>query len=953
MKKPTYIVAIGASAGGLEALSSFFEHTPLDGVAYVIIPHLSRDFKSRMAEILSKHSRLQVMEAQQGMLVLANNVYLIPNDKYMTISSGSLNLIDKDTHSLPHMTIDTFFTSLAIDQGDKAIGIVLSGVGSDGSRGAVAIENAGGAIMVQDPSTAKFDGMPRSAIEAVETKHIFSAQNLPAAIQRYVSSEDKRAFPAMTELELLGFTELIKSHYPFDFSNYKIGTLERRIRRRMAFHKITEIAEFLAFLQQHPEEMHPLISDFLISVTSFFRDPDAFQVMEERIIPEILSHKEKGDLLKIWVTCCASGEEAYSLAILVKEYILANKLEIEVKIFATDINENALKQASKGIYPETITSFVSPERIERFFDQVSGGYKIKTEIREMLIFARHDLTRNPPYCYVDLISCRNMLIYINPLLQRQIISKLAFGLNSRGFLFLGSSEHLSGVGDSFVEIDSKWKIYQSQSSHRKVNMDGQLAVPFVLPVPVPGERNDISLHMEKKSGAAVELAEVILSETGFSGVVIDKDGKVVHAFGDLGPYLKQERFKFDIRELLPEGISLAFSASFERVLESYKREKLDGIAYLSPQTGEPVLADMILSPFDDKKTGALSIIVFFKKNQVGSIPEKGVTFVMEAQTRNYIANIERKLMSSKTQIEELNESLFSTKEAMQSYNEELLSANEELQSANEELHSINEELETVNAAHKQTIAELSDLNDDLNNYFSSNVNGQLFVDRDILLKKFSPGAVSHINIRSSDIGRPLSNITTNVKFETIIKDIEKVLKDGKIVIKEIEGNTGRIYQVITGPYLKNESPDIHGAIITFYDVTELKRHQNDLDINAKLLDMALGASGIGTFSLNTKTGDLICSAEFKALMGMDCDAECSLELLSLHLEDGHRQSFMAEIQRAIDVAGKFQMEFAVLTERDGKPNMLRMLGSSYQQFGTSTVYLNGILQDMTVTENTK
>lgn len=953
MKKPRYIVAIGASAGGLEALSVFFDHTPLDSVAYVIIPHLSKDFKSRMTEILSKHSDLEVLEAQEGTQVLANHAYLIPNDKYMAIIEGRLRLSDKEGQSLPHMTIDAFFTSLALDQGDRAIAVILSGVGSDGTKGAEEIDDAGGIVMVQDPVTAKFDGMPRSVLETVATKYVFNAASLPGAIQQYIESEKERAVAPMTDSELAGFTELIKSNYPFDFSNYKIGTLERRIRRRMAYHKITSTAEFLEYLKRETQELQPLISDFLIGVTSFFRDPDAFKVIEERIIPQIIAGKKKDGLLKIWVTCCATGEEAYSLAILIREYLIMKRLDLEVKIFATDINETALKVASKGIYPESISANVSPERLALFFDEMDGKYKIKAEIREMLIFARHDLTKNPPYCYVDLISCRNMLIYVKPELQKQIISKLAFGLSSQGFLFLGSSEHLSAATEIFHEMDSKWKIYQSRGSQRSISLEGQLAAPLALPLTGPVEKNETGPFTEKQEGAVASLAETMLAETGYSGVIIDKEGKVGHAFGDLGPYLKQERFKFDIRELLPEGLHLAFSATLGRVLESLKRERVNKVAYNSPQSEKPVAADMILSPFNEKKNGALAIIVLFKNSEAGPSLEKGITFVMDAQTRNYIANLERKLLGSKIQIDELNESLFSTKEAMQSYNEELLSANEELQSANEELHSINEELDTVNTAHKQTIATLTELNDDLNNYFSSNVNGQLFVDRDLLLKKFSQGAVSHINIRSSDLGRPLSNITTNIKFETIIKDIEKVLMDGKIVIKEIEGNTGRIYQVITGPYLKNGRPGIHGAIITFYDVTELKIHQNDLDINSKLLDLALEASAIGTFSLNTKTGELICSNGFAAIAQMDCKGECSLETLRSRIAKGHQQEFMQDIHSAIETLGRFQIEFGMLSTKDEKPYLVRILGNGYRQFGTGTVYLTGILQDMSIPQNMK
>lgn len=396
MAKHQFIIAIGASAGGLEALTSFFEHTPLDSVSYIIIPHLSPDFKSKMVEILSRSSDLEVVEAEQGMEVEINKVYLIPNTKYMGIKEGRLMMFEKEGQTTPHMTIDAFFTSLAEERGDRAIGVILSGVGTDGSRGAVSIENAGGIIMVQEPADAKFDGMPQATIAISDTRYILTADALPMAIQEYVHDDrhiDIIRKKPLSEEFLSNIVNLIKEQHPFDFTDYKLPTLTRRILRRMAHLELNEEKLFYAHLQRTPSEMELLISDFLIGVTSFFRDQEAFDILEHDVIPQIIKKKSSNEFVKIWVACCATGEEAYSLAILIKEYLIQNQIDIEVKIFATDINRTALDQAAKGVFSANIVKNVSSERLTNFFDKDEDNYKIKPEIRKMLIFARHDLTK--------------------------------------------------------------------------------------------------------------------------------------------------------------------------------------------------------------------------------------------------------------------------------------------------------------------------------------------------------------------------------------------------------------------------------------------------------------------------------------------------------------------------------------------------------------------------------
>jgi len=470
-----YIIAIGASAGGLEAISAFFDYTPLDSVSYILIQHLSADFKSQMVQILAQHSKLKVVEAIENVDIKSNTVYLIPSTKFMAVQKGQLILSDKKDQPRPHMTINYFFSSLAKERGSKAIGIILSGTGDDGSKGVEAIKHAGGIVLVQEPATAGFKGMPEAAIATGCADRVLSPEAMPQVIEDYVRDGilellTHQPSEQISEGELGKILTLIKGNLPLDFTDYKRPTIIRRIKRRMASHNLNKVDKYYRLLKGNAAEVNLLANDFLISVTSFFRDPDAFKIIEETIIPAIIK-KNNTEVLKIWVAGCATGEEAYSMAILVKEYLNQHPKNIEVKIFASDISKAALDTASKGVYPESIIKTVSRERLQQFFTKEGAGYKVKHDIRKMLIFAQHDLTKNPPYCNIDLISCRNLLIYLNVTLQQRVFALLHFGLKEGGYLFLGPSESASVIKEGFNEISGKWNILKSNKSGRAIRFD--------------------------------------------------------------------------------------------------------------------------------------------------------------------------------------------------------------------------------------------------------------------------------------------------------------------------------------------------------------------------------------------------------------------------------------------------------------------------------------------------
>lgn len=839
-----YIIAIGASAGGLEAISAFFDYTPLDAVSYILIQHLAYDYKSMMAQILARHSKLEVMEVNHNMKVESNKVYLIPSANFMTIKNGTLLLSDKKDKQKPYMTIDHFFTSLAEERGDKAIGVILSGTGNDGSKGIEAIKESGGIVIVQDPASANYNEMPMAAIATGCSDMVLSPEAMPKVIEDYVNDGVLKLLvddndDEISEEKLANIISLIKANLPLDFTDYKRPTILRRVKRQMVLHNFSRVDKYYGFLKSNPKEIETLAKEFLISVTSFFRDPEAFKIIEKKVIPDMIDHINKGDVLKIWVAGCATGEEAYSLAILIREYLNKANKEVEVKIFATDISKAALDTASKGIYNDIIHKTVSKERLHNFFTQTGASYKVKHEIRKMIIFAQHDLVKNPPYCNVDLISCRNVMIYMNAALQKKVLAMMHFGLKKDGYLFLGPSESAAVLRADFSEISNKWNILKSNKNGRAIRFD-----TFSSPV-IDGIKTT-TIELNKKPIAPVsqmavveKMNLIVLEESGLRGICTDENLTVIQTFGNPAIYLKDEMFNFNLNELLPDNIAITFKAAAHKALQLDQKVTLDHLTFGSKNSALARVVDLIIQPFHTGQSTEKLLLILFKEKKGKARNESLIKDAdIDQLTKEHLISLEKELAELKHKLELAYELIDSSNENMQSFNEELLSANEEMQSANEELQSVNEELQTINKEHLVTNAELTESNDDLNNYFRSNTNGQLFVDHDLLLRKYSPGAVKHINIRESDIGRPLSNITTNIKFESLIEDIKQVIHNGETVTREAESSDGRIYQVMTMPYIRNGSKHAAGAIISFYDITELKKLLKDLDISNKNLDIS-------------------------------------------------------------------------------------------------------------------
>jgi len=827
---PHHIVAIGASAGGLDELIAFFENTPLDGVAYIVVQHLSADYESRLAEVLSRHSKLTMVQAEEGTRIAANFVYTIPSDKFMSIKGGLLHLSGKEEQQAPHLTINTLFNSLAADCGRKAIGVILSGMGSDGSDGIKAIKKSGGMVIARNPETTEFNSMPYNAVATGMVDFVVEPEAMPGVVEDYVTREIEQLAAGISDGQnMAGLLDLISQQLPLDFSDYKEATILRRIKRRAAYNNFDRLENYLEFAKGSPREIQTLAQDFLISVTAFFRDPEAFDYLETRVLPSIINTLTPGQELRIWVTGCATGEEAYSLAILASELLGSKVEEHPVKIFATDIDAAALVHAGRGVYSETVVSPIPKARLEKYFKPEGESYRVSPELRKMVIFSRHDLVKNPPFCNMHLISCRNILIYMTSALQQKIYQTLLFGLKPQGYLFLGNSESPLAILKGLEVVSKKANVY------KKVDLKPSIDVErFTIPNHTYFRATDIYPAKPEITKSPDRTLDGAINETLYSHdkrllVCVDDNNKIVKSYGPTGRFLLQLNFfTNELTELLPGALSIAFKTACNKMRQTGQMATIKGV--ISEQAGETVYVSLSVSPmiFKGRPNGFL-IVQFNEEEQSGSPAQTVMVYDEKLYLDDYTRTLEQENKDLKEELAAANEKLLSLNENMQSFNEELLSANEEMQSTNEEMLSVNEELHTLNSEYLLKNKELSELNDDLNNYFRSNTNGQLFVGSDLRLIRFSPGTVRHINLLESDIGRPITNISTNFRFETLSDDISKVIEDGVQVSRELQANDGRWYQVETMPYVRQLGNQRTGAILTFNDITVLKEIQQELE----------------------------------------------------------------------------------------------------------------------------
>ncbi|HWW39817.1 CheR family methyltransferase [Pedobacter sp.] len=704
------------------------------------------------------------------------------------------------------------------------------------------------------------------------------------------------------EENILAIIDLIQQQSPLDFSGYKPSTIIRRTQRKAAKHHLKTLSAYLEFLKVNPDEIKDLCKEFMISVTAFFRDPEAFEYLQTTVLPEIISNLQPEEELKMWVAGCATGEEVYSLAILIAEILEQQGKRISVKLFATDIDNHALSHASKGIYKASVIgSTVSAERLERYFIKDEEHYKIKPALRKMVIFALHDLVKNPPYCNMHLISCRNLLIYLNPSLQKKIFTMLQFGLKKDGFLFLGSSENPAPILHSLHVENKIWKIYKNLETKKESRFDNFLLPerPDVKrrPVPYPSEDLKISSNAIDKA-----MHTALAGEINYLVVCTDEEGQVLKSYGDTSKYLLQKSFNSDLLELMPKPIAIAFNILRKTALTTNKKAVLKSIQVKSISSNLTI--NLSVSPLSIKRGAERLLIVTFTEQYPESLSPDSSDLVFDHQIhqQEYILNMEEEIKELKEKLQTAYFQLDANNENLQSFNEELLSANEEMQSTNEEMQSVNEELDAINSDYKLKNKELLEINDDLNNYFRSNINGQIFINNDLQLMRFSPGTITNLNLQESDLGKPLTCLSTHFKLEDILNDVKNVIVNGDVIYREIQSSDGKWYHIQTMPYIQQITLQRNGAIITFNDVTELKKIQLELDKKNKCL-----------LRINADLDNFVHTASHDLLAPL-ANIETSIMLMNQELTDSGQKELLAIVNTSISTFRTLVGDIAIIAK---------------------------------------
>jgi len=827
------IVGIGASAGGLEAFELFFKTMPPESsMAFVLVPHLDPGHASMLSEILQRNTTMPVHEAIDQTIIQANHVYIIPPGKDMAIFHGTLNLSIPEQARGLRLPIDSFFRSLAEDQGERAICVILSGSGSDGTLGLRAIHGAGGVSFVQEPSTAKYDGMPSSAVQSGLATYVMPVEKITEQLVAYVKTIADTGIPpappvpaALSAMRRIAM--LLRSKTGNDFSQYKQSTIRRRIERRMVVHNLKDMDAYARYLTENPAEVHILFKELLINVTSFFRDKDAFEALNKDGLPRIFANKPENYIFRIWVPGCASGEEAYSLAILFREYMETIKQEFKLQIYATDIDDDAIATARAGLYPANIAIDVSADRLRRNFSKEEGGFRIKKEIREMVVFAIQNVIKDPPFTKMDLISCRNLLIYLEVELQNRVIPAFHYALRPDGVLFLSPSEGIGNFVDLFASLDKKWKVYRIKPSLTSART--LVAQRFSwTSEQTEKEQIEASRKMEKTNFSEL-IKRVLLQSFAPPSVITDDKGNIIYVHGDTGKYLQpaQGQVSTNVIDMAREGLQLDLRYAIQNTAV---QKRLFIVKDLPVRTNGGIHGvDLTVRPLADPEATRELLLISFQDSVLPplekGIRRKRVTAKGESkrveELEQDLAYTKENLQATIEEMQAANEELKSTNEELQSTNEELQSTNEELETSKEELQSVNEEIVTVNSELQAKIEQLTGVQNDMKNLLE-NVNvGTIFLDEHLAIRRFTRETTKVYRLAPSDTGRPLADIRSMIPDVDLIPDAQAVLDS--LIPREIPVLTtnNEWFLVRIMPYRTQENV-IDGVVLTFSDITSLK-----------------------------------------------------------------------------------------------------------------------------------
>ena len=838
------IVGIGASAGGLEALEQFFQNMPAkSGLAFVVIQHLDPKHVGIMPELLQRTTLMKVTQVTDRLKVMQDTVYVIPPNKSMSILNRELYLFDLVEPRGLRLPIDFFFRSLATDQREKSIGIILSGMGSDGTLGVKAIKENNGLVLVQDPRSAKFDGMPHSAVDAVVADVVAPATQLPARLITLVNYlQELKPDPSLdlkNKSNLDKIIILLREQVGHDFSDYKKNTLFRRIERRKGIHQIEKISNYVRFLQENPKESEILFKELLIGVTNFFRDAEVWDKLKETVLPALLEEAPNGYVFRAWVTGCSTGEEAYTLAIIFKETLEKVKYNktLSIQIFATDLDSDSIEIARKGIFPSNIATDMSHERLNRFFNIIPGGYQINNSIREMVVFAPQNLIKDPPFTKIDILTCRNVLIYMESELQKKLIALFHYSLNPGGIMILGSAESIGNDKNVFIELDSKLKIYKRSVTAFQTDLVDFPSSFYNTPKP----NIDTRKYTKSNENLQALTEQILLQRFAPSSVLANGKGDILYITGRIGKYLEPAAGKanWNVFAMAREGLSDILPGLFRKAILSFEPLLVQNIKI--GINGTTQMVDVTVQCLDapDLLRGIVLIVfsdlpAITEQDMSHSKSKKGISSSRQRE-------LELELQRSMEDIHNLREEMQTSQEELKSINEELQSTNEELQSTNEELttskeemQSLNEELQTVNIELQSKIADFSRANDDMKNLLNSTEIATLFIDKELNIRRFTDQLTNIIKLRIADIGRPFTDLVSNLLYPEIENDVRQVLKTLNSIESAISTKDNRWFNVRIMPY-RTVDDRIDGLVLTFTDITLAKR----LEIELKTANEAL------------------------------------------------------------------------------------------------------------------
>ncbi len=950
---PTFLVGIGASAGGLESLEKLFQNLPADtGMAFVIIQHLSPDFKSMMYELLARDTKMEIHRVEDGMQIEANHIYLLPPKKELIIAGGALHLIDKDLSKGLTLPIDRFFESLAREFGPRGVGIILSGSGSDGSRGLRDLSQAGALVICESEKTAKFDGMPLSAQATGMVDMVLAPECIGKALVEHAANpldakrDCEQAYNSeQVRLGLRGIDaiyELFRHEYDLDFSVYKEATVQRRISRRVAISDTPNIDSYAEKLRDDKLELNSLYQDLLIGVTQFFRDEETFQYLKDIVIPELLSRRALDRTIRIWVSACATGEEAYSLAILFHEAFEAAGRPPQMKIFATDVHKKSLLQASRGVFAEESMKHVSEERRNRYFVRNEDAYHISNDIREMIVFAPHNLLRDAPFTDLDFVSCRNLLIYFQPTAQTKALSLFHFGLNTDGILFLGSSESPGELASEFETVHERNKVYRKW---RQARLPTEIRIPLVrassLNAPVVAMRSFATPSKSADQGL-LRIYDHLLSKYMPPSLLINEKRELVDSFGGAEKLLRlpSRRPSLDVLDLIDPGLRTTLVGALQRVLKTESQVCFSGLKVASDSNVQTY--NLTVEPFRNPSTHAMQFLLTFDPVE-SAASEEPRNFVSAPEfgeiSATQLQQLEEDLRYTKENLQATIEELETSNEELQATNEELVASNEELQSTNEELHSVNEELYSVNAEHQRKIAELAEVNHDMYHLLENTDVATLFLDSELRIRKFTSAVRRIFDLIDQDIGRPIASFAHRIKLDNLLERIKEVREEGQVFESEVHTVDGDCYLLRILPHRIDQFID--GVVIVMVDLAPLE------DLRGRLRWMSAIVASTSDAIIGEDLDGVVTSWNLGAEHLYGYTAEEAIGKHSSLLVPGNWHEENSDYKKHIQAGESVQTLDTVRLRRDGSQVHVSLTISAVRDAMGRVIGLSKIARDVT------